>query len=69
MFEVEDFVMSSEAESQKTLNLLAELEKRVALLETRMDNQYSATESLVRRVGKLERLKDGGDFYSEAKAS
>ena len=43
--------MSSEAETQKTLNLLAELEKRVALLETRMDNQYSATESLVRRVG------------------
>ena len=61
--------MSSEAETQKTLNLLAELEKRVALLETRMDNQYSATESLLRRVSKLERLKDSGDFYSEAKAS
>lgn len=61
--------MSSEAETQKTLSLLAELEKRVALLETRMDNQYSATESLLRRVSKLERLKDIGDFYSEAKAS
>jgi hypothetical protein len=61
--------MSSEAETQKTLSLLAELEKRVALLETRMDNQYSATESLLRRVSKLERLKDSGDFYSEAKAS
>ena len=61
--------MSSEAETRKTLSLLAELEKRVALLETRMDNQYSATESLLRRVSKLERLKDSGDFYSEAKAS
>ena len=61
--------MSSEAETQRTLSLLAELEKRVALLETRMDNQYSATESLLRRVSKLERLKDSGDFYSEAKAS
>ena len=61
--------MSSEAETQKTLSLLAELEKRVALLETRMDNQFSATESLLRRVSKLERLKDSGDFYSEAKAS
>jgi hypothetical protein len=61
--------MSSDAESQRIFSSLAELEKRVALLETRMDNQYSATESLARRVSKLERLRDGGDFYSKAEAS
>lgn len=61
--------MSSETEPQKILSPLAELEKRVALLETRMDNQYSATESLARRVSKLERLRDGGDFYSKVRAS
>ena len=61
--------MTSESEPQKILNPLTELEKRVALLETRMDNQYSATESLARRVSKLERLRDGGDLYSKAKVS
>ena len=57
--------MDSEAEPQKPVSLLAELEMRVALLETRLDNQYSATENLARRVAKLERLKEGGDFYSK----
>jgi hypothetical protein len=57
--------MNSEAEPQETISLIAELKRKVTLLETRLDNQCSATESLAKRVSKLERLKEGGDFYSQ----
>jgi predicted RNase H-like nuclease (RuvC/YqgF family) len=34
---------------------VAELKKRVASLETRLDNQYEWNENLLRRIGDLER--------------
>lgn len=54
--------MNWEAEAQKALKKIAELEKEVESLKNRMANQYQATEDLIRRVSKLERGVDGGQF-------
>ena len=47
--------MDWEERAEKALKRIAELEKKVESLERRMNNQYAATDDLVKRVGKLER--------------
>jgi phage host-nuclease inhibitor protein Gam len=47
---------------ESALKRIGELEKEVALLKTQMNNQYAATENLMRRVGKLEHSDDGGQL-------
>lgn len=54
--------MNWEAEAQKALKRIADLEREIASLKQRMDNQYAATEDLMRRVSKLERGVDRGQF-------
>ena len=54
--------MNWEAEAQKALKRIADLEREVASLKQRLDNQYAATEDLMRRVSKLERGADAGQF-------
>jgi len=44
---------------------IAELELRVARLETRLDNQYEWNQNLLHRVVNLERGVDGGQFVSQ----
>ena len=53
-------------ESKDILARIEQLEKRVALLETRMDNQYEATQSVIRRIAQLE---NKGRLLERAKAA
>jgi len=54
--------MNWEAEAQKALERINKLESEMASLKQRMDNQYAATEDLIRRVGRIERGTDEGQF-------
>lgn len=54
--------MDPEVEYPKALQRIDELEKRVAQLETRMDNQYYTTQDLLNRLSRLERGTDAGQF-------
>ncbi len=42
------------SDEEKTA-LIAELQKKVARLEVRLDNQYDATQNLISRLSKVER--------------
>jgi phage shock protein A len=46
--------MDYQAEADKALKRIKQLESEVESLKKRMDNQYTATEDLIRRVTKLE---------------
>ncbi len=54
--------MNSDTEVKNAHIRIDELEREVNLLREKMSNQYNATEDLMRRVSKLERGSDGGQF-------
>ncbi|MGO9085953.1 MAG: hypothetical protein ACLQBK_12055 [Candidatus Sulfotelmatobacter sp.] len=51
---------------EAALKRIAELEQRVARLETRLDNQYDFSQNLLHRVGDLERGAEGGKKTARA---
>jgi hypothetical protein len=53
-------------DSEVVTKRITELEKKVVLLEERLNNQMEWNETLLRRIGNLERGTDGGKKAARA---